>query len=197
MSPASRRQLNCFPWWNKSPQWWNYFYFETNSTEIRCDICKPFESRVLSVKCRHVIASAGESGEQRWSSHSAVDDVITADEQTTFVRLVAFSCLGHSLQPPHRLSAMDEIEQENPSSVDKNHKRKRILDDKGNLCFLGIFKRCICIIPRSHLGSQTRSMFVLFCRSPTPLVLCQKSNEPSVKLKKFSRFYFRPYFLDS
>ena len=154
---------------------------------------------MLFVKCCHVIASVGESAEQRRSSHSAVDDVITADEQTTFACLVAFSCLGHSLQPPHRLGVMDEMEQENPNSLDKNQKRKRILDDKGKLFYLGIFKRCVCIIPRSHVGSQTRIMLALFCRSSTPLVFFARNlvNLQS-KWNSFSDLPdFRPYLLDS
>lgn len=73
---------------------------------------------------------------------------------------------------------MDEMEQESPNSLDKSQKRKRILDDKGKLFYLSIFKRCLYYIPPSHVGSQTRIMLVLFCRSPTPLVLCQKSSEP-------------------
>lgn len=71
------------------------FTFPT-STEIRCYIYKPFESRVLFVKCCHVIASAGESAKAEISSHSAVDDVITADEQMSHFAVVAFICLGHS-----------------------------------------------------------------------------------------------------
>ena len=110
----------------------------TPRAEFRCHVC---------VKRRHVIASVGESAEQTRSSHSAVDDVITADEQTTFTCLVAFSCLGHSLQTPHRLSVMDEMEPENPNSLDKNQKRKRILDDKGKVFHLGLFfKPCLLVL---------------------------------------------------
>lgn len=69
-------------------------------------------------------------------SHTAVDDVITADPDERLSPIPRGFHLPLSLSTTTSISVMDEIEQENPSYLEKIQKRKRILDDKGIAFFL-------------------------------------------------------------